>query len=105
MNDDHDDTTLDADLRTLMQAGEEPQDDGFSLSVMAALPTRVARRNLIWARWVAGVQWLGVGLAACGLVALFQGKDGALDTPHAMAAAALTGLLVLWCLPTRWARV
>lgn len=94
MNDDD----FDDALRTQLQAGDEPDDAGFSLRVMAALPPRVAPRQRRWARRMRLARWLAISIAACGVAALMDG--GPLDLPHTLAAMALVGLLVFWTLPT-----
>nr|WP_316642096.1 hypothetical protein [uncultured Roseateles sp.] len=104
MTDHHDDTSLDTALQSLLRAADEPDDAGFSLRVMAALPANVPPRQLRWARWVKRGQWVAISLAACGVAALLSDANGSLDMPHAVAAVALTGLLIFWSIPSRWSR-
>lgn len=104
MNDIEEDTALDAALRTHLQREPEPDDAGFSLRVMAALPPAAAPARQRWVRWVRRAQWLALSLAACGAAALLSGSAGPLDGPHAVAAAALVGLLIYWSVPSRWTR-
>ena len=100
----HDDTTFGTALRQQLHSAAEPDDDGFSLCVMAALPARAPQRLRRWARWVRRAQWAAMSLAACGATALLSGSVAPLDTPHAVAAAALMGLLIFWAIPSRWSR-
>lgn len=101
----HDDVSLHDALRAQLQGGGEPDDDGFSLRVMAALaPESVSPRQRRWARRVRQAQWVAISLAALGTAALLAGGTGTLDTPHAVAAVALVGLLIFWSIPTRWSR-
>ncbi len=104
-NRNHDDSLLDDALRAQLQAGPEPDDAGFSLRVMAALPAaRVSARQKRWARGVRRAQWAAISLAACGAAALLGGTSQPLDGPHALAALALLGLLIYWSIPTWWSR-
>ncbi|MBV8036924.1 hypothetical protein [Roseateles sp.] len=104
MNDFDDDASFDDALRQRLQDGGEPDDAGFSLRVMAALPPPVAAQQCRRARWVRRVQWAAIGTAACGATALLAGAGGPLDMPHALAVAALMGLLAFWSIPSRWSR-
>ena len=105
MNHDDDDSALDAVLRRQLQEGGEPDDDGFSLRVMAALaPKGVTPQQRQWARWVRRAQWTAITAAALGTAALMANTTGPLDTPHVIAAVALVGLLVFWSVPSRWSR-
>lgn len=90
-------------LRQHWQATEEPRDDGFSLGVMAALPPRRPSRAR-GAAALRGARWTALSLAASGAASLLSGASGPLDTPHAVAAACLLGLVIFWSLPTRWNR-
>ena len=104
-DDDNHDAAFDEALRAQLQDGGEPDDDGFSLRVMAALaPKGVSPQQRRWARWVRRAQWVAISVAAFGTAALLAGVNGPLDTPHAVAAVALVGLLVFWSVPSRWSR-
>ncbi|KQW44649.1 hypothetical protein ASD88_17885 [Pelomonas sp. Root662] len=97
--------SFDDALREQLQAGGEPDDAGFSLRVMAALPVYgVTPRQRRWARWVRRAQWAAISFAACGAAALIGVGHEPPDAPRALAAAALVGLLIFWSLPTRWSR-
>jgi len=99
------DTPFDAALRRHLQhSAAEPDDDGFSLRVMAALPAPAAQRRRRWARWLRHAQWAAITLAACGAAGLLSSGDAPLDAPHAAAAVALMGLLIFWSIPSRWSR-
>jgi len=104
MNDIHDDTAFDAALRARLQGDGEPDDAGFSLGVMRALPAPVALEQRRWARWVRRGQWIGISAAACGAAGLLASAGGVLDAPRALAAMALIGLLIFWSIPSRWSR-
>lgn len=100
-----DDVSFDDALREQLHGGGEPDDDGFSLRVMAALtPSGVSPKQRRWARWVRRAQWVAISVAACGTAALMAGANGPLDTPHLVGAVALVGLLVFWSIPSRWSR-
>lgn len=99
MNELDDDVSLDDALLLQLQGGTEPDDAGFSLRVMAALPPQLAPRQRRWARWIRWAQWLAASLAACGAATLLAGP---LDGPHGLAAVALLGLLIFWSIPSRW---
>ena len=103
-DDTHFDTPLDAALRQHLHRDPEPDDDGFSLRVMAALPSREPQRRRRWDRWVRLGQWAAISIAACGIAALLSGGDGPLDTPRTVAAVTLMGLLIFWSIPSRWSR-
>lgn len=105
-DDDDDNTSFDDALREQLQGGGEPDDDGFSLGVMAALAPKgvVSPRQRRWARWVRRAQWTAICAAAFGTAALLASTKGPLDTPHVVAAVALVGLLVFWSVPSRWSR-
>jgi hypothetical protein len=45
-----------------------------------------------------------MSLAAGGVAVLLLGHNRPLDGPHALAALALTGLLIFWSIPSRWSR-
>ncbi|WP_457356400.1 hypothetical protein [Roseateles sp. P5_D6] len=99
-----DDASFDDALRELMQSGTEPDDAGFNLRVMAALPSGVAPQQRRWARWVRRAQWVAISIAACGAAALLADGNRPLDTPHVLAAVSLIGLLIFWAIPSRWSR-
>lgn len=104
-HDDLHDSAFDEALRAQLQDGGEPDDDGFSLRVMAALaPKGVTAQQRRWARWARRAQWTAICAAAFGTAALLASTKGPLDTPHAVAAVALVGLLVFWSVPSRWSR-
>ena len=105
MTTDHDDTSsFDIALRQQLHSDAEPDDDGFSLRVMGALPDHAPLRRRRWARLIQRAQWAAASLAACGIAALLSDMNGPLDMPHALAAAALMGLLIFWSIPSRWSR-
>ena len=99
---DHDDTPFDAALRQQLHSAAEPDDDGFSLRVMAALPAQIPQRRRRWAGWVRLARWAAISLAACGVAALLAGGDAPLDAPRAVAAVTLMLLLIFWAIPSRW---
>ena len=101
---DHLDNPLDTALRRDLQGAPEPDDAGFSLRVMAALPDRLAPSRRRRARWIKFAQWTASTLAACGAAAMFSTGTATLDTPHALAAVTLMGLLIFWSIPSRWSR-
>ena len=104
-NHDDNDASFDDALREQFREGAEPDDDGFSLRVMAALaPRGVSPQQRRWARWVRQAQWMAVSVAACGAATLLAGTHGPLDTPQVMATVALLGLLIFWSIPSRWSR-
>jgi hypothetical protein len=101
------DTRFDAALRQHFCNEVEPDDDGFSQRVMAALPERVARRRIAgaeWAEWVERARWAAITLAACGVAALMPTRDAGVDAAQLTAAYALIGLLIFWSIPSRWSR-
>jgi hypothetical protein len=98
------DTPLDSALRQLFNNEAEPDDDGFSQRVMAALPARVARRRVRWLEWVTLAQWAAMSLAASGTAALVLMHGGRVDSAHTVAGYSLLGLLVFWSIPSRWSR-
>jgi hypothetical protein len=105
MNHDDDTSSFDDALRQQLQGDGEPDDDGFSLRVMAALaPKGVSARQRRWVRWVRRAQWVAISVAALGTAALVAGVNGPLDMPHVVAAVALVGLLIFWSVPSRWSR-
>jgi hypothetical protein len=99
----HDDS-FDAALRQYLQDDAEPDDAGFSLRVMAALPVQVAPARRRHSRWLTRLHWTLSTAAACGAAALFATGRATADAEHALAAVALTGLLIYWSIPSRWSR-
>lgn len=99
----HDPTTdaLDTPLAALFHATPEPDDAGFSLRVMAALPPRVFRRQRRRAAAVRWAYWVASTGAACGVAGLLGGALGT-DLPHLLAALPLLALLLYWSLPAAW---
>lgn len=95
---------LDLALREHLQADAPPDDAGFSLRVMAALPVRVSPAQRRRARWLRWAQWSAITVAGCGAGALFAGDPGPRDTAHLLAGLALVALLVFWTVPSRWHR-
>lgn len=104
MNDFDNDSRFDDALRAQLHGDGEPDDAGFSLRVMAVLPGYLPPEQRRWARWVRRAQWVAISAAACGAAGLLANDQGALDTPHALAAVALVGLLIFWSVPSRWSR-
>lgn len=102
--DDHDDDAFDAALRRQLREADEPDDAGFSLAVMQALPDPVSPEERRWARWVRRAQWTAISAAAWGAAALLSTAHGTLDAPHVLAAVALVALLIFWSVPSRWSR-
>jgi hypothetical protein len=98
------DTALDAALRQHFRNEAEPDDDGFSQRVMAALPARPLRRQIRWIEWVERAQWTAISLAACGVATLASINDVSATTAHNVAAYTLIGLLIYWAIPSRWSR-
>lgn len=96
-----DDTPFDTALRQHFAAAREPDDDGFSQRVMAALPARTAPRRTRWLAWAQYAQWTATSLAACGVAVLLPEGQAPLGA-HAAAAYALIALLVFWAVPSRW---
>lgn len=99
----HDDS-FDTALRQHVQSEPEPDDAGFSLRVMAALPVQVAPARRRYSRWITLVQWTLCTAAACGAATMFATGIAMTDAPHALAAITLTGLLIYWSIPSRWNR-
>lgn len=96
--------SLDAVLRQHLQGEAEPDDAGFSLRVLAALPVQAAPARRRAARWITLAQWTLSSIAACGTAALFSTGRALDDAPHALAAVTLTALLIYWSIPSRWNR-
>lgn len=99
-----DDIHFETLLRQQLQTGDAPPDNGFSLRVMAALPTQIPARRRLTARWVRRGQWAATGLAASSLALLATRQAPTHDLPHTLAALALLALLVFWAVPSRWSR-
>lgn len=96
---------LDSALRGHLFGAQEPEDDGFSLRVMAALPRQRAARRRSRAWLVTCAQWLATSLAAIGAATLLvSSSPTSLNTPEGLAAMALTGLVIFWSIPSRWSR-
>ncbi|MEO3690483.1 hypothetical protein [Roseateles paludis] len=96
---------FDALLRTQLHAEPEPLDAGFSLRVMAALPTQTPRRFApppALGRWLRIAQWSATSTAAAGLSAVFASPTLQADPARALAGACLLGLVVFWSIPSRW---
>jgi hypothetical protein len=98
------DTPFETALRRQLRDAAEPDDAGFSLQVMAALPPHAALQHRRWARRLRRARWLAISLAACGAAVLLTDGSTRLDTPHALAGASLVALLVFWAVPSRWSR-
>ena len=89
-------------MHAQLHAGDAPDDAGFSLRVMAALPPPVSAAQRQWARWLRRAQWLAISLAGCGAASLLAGEPGPLDERRLLAGLALVGLLIFWTVPSRW---
>jgi hypothetical protein len=98
------DTAFDRALRQHFQSDAEPDDDGLSQRVLAALPARAVRRHSRWVEWALHAQWAAISVAACGAAALMSISDGRVATAHHVAAYSLIGLLIFWAIPSRWSR-
>jgi hypothetical protein len=98
------DTPFDTALRQHLQGEAEPEDDGFSQRVMAALPARALQRRIRWVEWAEHARWTAISLAACGAAALLSAPDGRVPAADNLAAYTLIGLLVFWSVPSRWSR-
>ena len=102
---DDQDTAFETRLRERLHDGDEPDDAGFSMRVMATLPPRVSAQQRFWARWTRRAQWMASSVAACVAAGLLASSNLApLDAPHAAAAVVLLGLLAFWTIPSRWSR-
>lgn len=102
-------TRTDADplaqaLRAQLQADALPDDAGFSLRVMAALPHRVSPAQRRRARLMRWLHWAGITLAGWGAASLMAGELGLPLVQRLWAGGALLALLVLWTVPNRWLR-
>lgn len=98
------DTPFDSALRQHLHTQAEPEDDGFSLRVMAALPPRAVQRRIRWVEWVEYAQWTAISVAAVGVATLMPTGDAGVAITHSVAAYALIGLLIFWAVPSRWSR-
>ena len=99
-----DDSPFGAALRQHFLSEAEPDDEGFSQRVMAALPQRVVRPRVRWVEWVERAQWSALTLAACGVAVLLPIGEGRVDAAQMTAAYTLIGLLIFWSIPSRWSR-
>ena len=95
---------LDSALHEHWQADPPPDDAGFSLRVMGALPTFVSPAQRRRARWLRRARWTALSVAGCGAGWLLTGPESLHGGPHLMAGLALVGLLIFWTLPGRWNR-
>lgn len=94
---------LDTALHAHLLGGAQPDDGGFSLRVMAALPPAPpSPRQRRAARWIRWARWTAVSGAACATALLFGANGLPQDGPHALAGLALMGLLIFWSIPSRW---
>lgn len=100
----HREDAFDADLRRLLQAGEEPADDGFTLRVMASLPDASQGRAGAGSDWGPCAHWAAISVAAVAAATLLDPSRGPMDSPTQLAAYALLALLVFWSIPSRWSR-
>jgi hypothetical protein len=99
-------TAFDTALRQRFQSEVEPDDNGFSERVMAALPVQPSRISIGWVDWVQRAQWIAISLAAWGFAALTSINEGRLlGTTNSIAAYTLIGLLIFWVVPSRWSRI
>jgi negative regulator of sigma E activity len=85
-------------LREALRANPEPDDAGFSLRVMAALPPQ-PRPTVTLAPWWRPATALALASAGIGLGALALFASAWPLAEQAMAAVSLWGLLLWWCLP------
>lgn len=102
------DSAFDNALRQALQVDAEPDDAGFSLRVMAALPPKVSGARALHRRlvgWAQMAHWAALSVAACAAALLLSLPAPSPDSPEAIASLALIGLIVMWSLPTRWSRV
>jgi hypothetical protein len=98
------DDPFDNALRQHFQGEAEPDDDGFSQRVVAAVPARASRSRIRWVEIVEHAQWIAASLAGCGVAGLMSIGDGPVSAAHNTAAYALIGLLIFWSIPSRWSR-
>ncbi len=98
------DTPFDTALRQHFQSDAEPDDEGFSQRVMAALPARAVPRRIRYVELIEYAQWTATSLAACAAAALMPITDGRISVAHSVAAYTLIGLLIFWAIPSRWSR-
>jgi hypothetical protein len=98
------DSRFDTALRQHFQDEPEPEDEGFSQGVQAALPVQAVRGRSRWLERAMQAQWVAISLSACGAAALLSLGGGPLSAAHGVAAYTLLGLLVFWSIPSRWSR-
>ncbi len=98
------DTPFDQALLNHFQSDAEPDDDGFSQRVMAALPAHTVQRPIRWAEWALRAQWAALSGAGCGVAALTSITEGRVDGVQGLATYTLIGLLIFWAVPSRWSR-
>jgi hypothetical protein len=98
------DTPFDAALRQYFRGEPEPDDDGFSQRVSEGLPERVTLQGVHWVELIERAQWTAIGLASCGVAALWPVGGVRVDTAQTTAAYTLIGLLIFWSIPSRWSR-
>lgn len=98
------DTPFDQALRQHLHGEPEPEDDGFSLRVMAALPTVQVQRLSRRSEWIARAPWVAMSLAGSGVALLWPTGAGPGDTAPTWASYALIGLMIFWAVPSRWSR-
>ena len=103
------DSEMDALLSQALQDGPEPDDAGFSLRVMAALPTQKSARPDALSRQLfrlaRAVQWSALVVAAIVMAALQVFTAHEPGSPGFPASLALIALVVFWSVPTRWTRL
>jgi hypothetical protein len=94
----------DAELRKLLQTGDEPEADAFTARVMASLPPQPARHTAPWFALGQFSHWSAISAAACAFAALYDTTGQASDSAQQLAAYALLVLLCFWSIPSRWSR-
>ncbi len=97
-------TPFDDALRSHFQSDREPDDNGFSQRVLAALPAQTGHRSARWPHWALHAHWAAISLAGCGVAALASTTDSRFDGAQGLATYALIGLLTFWAIPSRWSR-
>jgi hypothetical protein len=94
------DTRFDAWLREALTDAPAPNDDGFTLRVMAALPPRSrAAADVSLRPWGRQAAALAMSAAGIGLGALSLFAGGLPPAEWGLAAASLLGLMLWWSLP------